>query len=70
MLQRYLFPYSNVLGLPANSHIFQSMKTKVIKNTLNPIWNERLMLSIPDPIPPLKLVCIHLFLTFELFIYN
>ncbi|OEL32303.1 putative ADP-ribosylation factor GTPase-activating protein AGD11 [Dichanthelium oligosanthes] len=33
----------------------QSMKTKVIKNTLNPIWNERLMLSIPDPIPPLKL---------------
>ncbi|KAL6843057.1 hypothetical protein ACP4OV_027131 [Aristida adscensionis] len=33
----------------------QSMKTKVIKNTLNPVWNERLMLSIPDPIPPLKL---------------
>lgn len=32
----------------------QSMKTKVIKNTLNPIWNERLMLSIPDPVPPLK----------------
>uniref|UniRef100_A0A0A9GPH9 ADP-ribosylation factor GTPase-activating protein AGD11 n=1 Tax=Arundo donax TaxID=35708 RepID=A0A0A9GPH9_ARUDO len=33
----------------------QSMKTKVIKNTLNPVWNERLMLSIPDPIPHLKL---------------
>ncbi|XP_062232539.1 probable ADP-ribosylation factor GTPase-activating protein AGD11 isoform X2 [Phragmites australis] len=33
----------------------QSMKTKVIKNTLNPVWNERLMLSIPDPVPPLKL---------------
>ncbi|MQM02481.1 hypothetical protein Taro_035246, partial [Colocasia esculenta] len=33
----------------------QSMKTKVIKKTLNPIWNESLMLSIPDPIPPLKL---------------
>ncbi|KAK3138917.1 hypothetical protein QOZ80_5AG0375150 [Eleusine coracana subsp. coracana] len=32
----------------------QSMKTKVIKSTLNPIWNERLMLSIPDPVPPLK----------------
>lgn len=32
----------------------QSMKTKVIKNTLNPIWNERLMLSIPHPVPPLK----------------
>uniref|UniRef100_R7W6J9 Putative ADP-ribosylation factor GTPase-activating protein AGD11 n=1 Tax=Aegilops tauschii TaxID=37682 RepID=R7W6J9_AEGTA len=34
----------------------QSMKTKVIKNTLNPIWNERLMLSIPDPVPPLKVL--------------
>jgi hypothetical protein len=36
--------------------LFQSMKTRVIKSTLNPIWNERLMLSIPDPVPPLKLV--------------
>uniref|UniRef100_A0ACD5TAG0 Uncharacterized protein n=1 Tax=Avena sativa TaxID=4498 RepID=A0ACD5TAG0_AVESA len=36
----------------------QSMKTKVIKNTLNPIWNERLMLSIPHPVPPLK---VHVF---------
>nr|XP_010938595.1 probable ADP-ribosylation factor GTPase-activating protein AGD11 isoform X3 [Elaeis guineensis] len=34
----------------------QTMKTRVIKSSLNPIWNERLMLSIPDPIPPLKLV--------------
>ncbi|KAL5227456.1 hypothetical protein ABZP36_015721 [Zizania latifolia] len=33
----------------------QSMKTKVIKSSLNPVWNERLMLSIPDPIPLLKL---------------
>ncbi|XP_042411288.1 probable ADP-ribosylation factor GTPase-activating protein AGD11 isoform X3 [Zingiber officinale] len=33
----------------------QSMKTRVIKSNLNPIWNEKLMLSIPDPIPPLKL---------------
>ncbi|URE32815.1 ADP-ribosylation factor GTPase-activating protein [Musa troglodytarum] len=32
-----------------------SMKTRVIKNNLNPVWNEKLMLSIPDPIPPLKL---------------
>ncbi|XP_042450849.1 probable ADP-ribosylation factor GTPase-activating protein AGD11 isoform X1 [Zingiber officinale] len=33
----------------------QSMKTRVIKSNLNPVWNEKLMLSIPDPIPPLKL---------------
>ncbi|OAY82018.1 probable ADP-ribosylation factor GTPase-activating protein AGD11 [Ananas comosus] len=33
----------------------QSMKTRVIKSNLNPVWNERLMLSIPDPIPLLKL---------------
>ncbi|KAL6616705.1 hypothetical protein ACP70R_038975 [Stipagrostis hirtigluma subsp. patula] len=33
----------------------QSMKTKVIRSTLNPVWNERLMLSIPDPVPLLKL---------------
>ncbi|XP_072960887.1 probable ADP-ribosylation factor GTPase-activating protein AGD11 isoform X2 [Typha angustifolia] len=33
----------------------QSMKTRVIKSNLNPVWNERIMLSIPDPIPPLKL---------------
>ncbi|KAK3163014.1 hypothetical protein QOZ80_1BG0096530 [Eleusine coracana subsp. coracana] len=34
----------------------QSMKTKVIKSSLNPVWNERLMLSIPDPVPLLKLL--------------
>ncbi|XP_051124115.1 probable ADP-ribosylation factor GTPase-activating protein AGD11 [Andrographis paniculata] len=34
----------------------QSMKTRVIRNNLNPIWNESLMLSIPDSIPPLKLL--------------
>lgn len=34
----------------------QSMKTRVIKNNLNPVWNERLMLSIPEDIPPLKLL--------------
>ncbi|KAH6766506.1 Calcium-dependent ARF-type GTPase activating protein family [Perilla frutescens var. hirtella] len=32
----------------------QSMKTKVIKNNINPVWNECLMLSIPENIPPLK----------------
>ncbi|KAL1535121.1 putative ADP-ribosylation factor GTPase-activating protein AGD11 [Salvia divinorum] len=34
----------------------QSMKTRVIKNNLNPVWNEKLMLSIPEDIPPLKLI--------------
>ncbi|KAI3445125.1 hypothetical protein Pfo_001790 [Paulownia fortunei] len=34
----------------------QSMKTRVIKNNLNPVWNERLMLSIPENVPPLKLL--------------
>ncbi|KAL1564343.1 putative ADP-ribosylation factor GTPase-activating protein agd11 [Salvia divinorum] len=34
----------------------QSMKTRVIKNNLNPVWNEKLMLSIPEDIPPLKLL--------------
>ncbi|KAD3068936.1 hypothetical protein R6Q59_017070 [Mikania micrantha] len=31
----------------------QSVKTRVIKSTLNPVWNEKLMLSIPDDVPPL-----------------
>ncbi|KAJ9563634.1 hypothetical protein OSB04_008794 [Centaurea solstitialis] len=34
----------------------QSVKTRVIKSNLNPVWNEKLMLSIPDNIPPLKVI--------------
>ncbi|KAE8670615.1 putative ADP-ribosylation factor GTPase-activating protein AGD11 [Hibiscus syriacus] len=34
----------------------QSVKTRVIRKNLNPVWNESLMLSIPENIPPLKVV--------------
>lgn len=34
----------------------QSVKTRVIKSNLNPVWNESLMLSIPQQIPPLKVL--------------
>ncbi|GAA0181663.1 GTPase-activating protein [Lithospermum erythrorhizon] len=34
----------------------QTLKTRVIKNTLNPVWNECLMFSIPGDIPPLKVL--------------
>ncbi|XP_020597835.1 probable ADP-ribosylation factor GTPase-activating protein AGD11 isoform X2 [Phalaenopsis equestris] len=33
----------------------QTMKTRVVRRNLNPVWNESLMLSIPDPVPPLRL---------------
>lgn len=32
----------------------QTVKTRVIKSNLNPVWNEELMLSVPNPMPPLK----------------
>lgn len=34
----------------------QTVKTRVIKSNLNPVWNESLMLSIPENIPPLKVL--------------
>ncbi|CAL0328761.1 unnamed protein product [Lupinus luteus] len=33
-----------------------SLKTRVMNNNLNPVWNESLMLSIPENIPPLKVL--------------
>eukprot|EP01018_Ginkgo_biloba_P037746 Gb_01606 [translate_table: standard] len=32
----------------------QTVKTRVIKSNLNPVWNEELMLSVPNPLQPLK----------------
>lgn len=39
-----------------NPNILQSVKTNAIRNSLNPEWKEMLMLSIPDDVPPLKVV--------------
>ncbi|XP_017252476.1 probable ADP-ribosylation factor GTPase-activating protein AGD11, partial [Daucus carota subsp. sativus] len=33
----------------------QSVKTQSVKNSLNPVWKDMIMLSIPENIPPLKL---------------
>jgi hypothetical protein len=34
----------------------QVLKTRVINRSLNPVWNEEIILSVPSPPQPLKLV--------------
>lgn len=35
---------------------YQTAQTNVIKSNLNPVWNQELMLSVPQEFGPLKLV--------------
>lgn len=56
-----------ILNPALNFFWLQSVKTRVIKNNLNPVWNEKLMLSIPENVPPLKVVCV--FLSFNFISY-
>ncbi|GKV03962.1 hypothetical protein SLEP1_g16189 [Rubroshorea leprosula] len=35
----------------------QTARTAVVKSNLNPVWNEELMLSVPQNFGPVKLVC-------------
>ena len=39
----------------------QMSKTRVINRKLNPVWDEELMLSVPNPPPSLKLVAVQYF---------
>ena len=34
----------------------QKLKTSVIKNTVNPVWNEDLTLAVTNPATPIKIV--------------
>jgi Ca2+-dependent lipid-binding protein len=34
----------------------QNLKTSVIKNTVNPVWNEELTLAVTNPATPIKIV--------------
>jgi len=42
----------------------QKLKTRVVKKSTNPEWNEELTLSIEDPAVPVRLVCIRFHLSF------
>ena len=36
----------------------QKLKTRVVRKSINPEWNDELTLSIEDPTIPVKLVCV------------
>ena len=38
------------------NYVLQTVKTRVINNDLNPVWNEEIMLSVPFSSRPLRLV--------------
>lgn len=37
-------------------YVMQKLKTRVVKHSLNPEWNDDLTLSVTDPNLPIKLV--------------
>lgn len=49
------------------ANISQKLKTRVIKKTTNPEWNDELTLSIEDPAVPVRLVYIPFLFHFALF---